>query len=275
MNNINIESFTDYKEFINEWISSLPKKGRGEFQKIALALNVHSSLISQIFKGDKNLSEDQAWLLGNYLKLNQEELNYFLLLIRYEIAANHQLKKYLNNLISSSQKELKQLKSKVKHKKLELTEEQKAIFYSQWYYSAIRICTFIDHLNNTKSIADYLNLPLQLVEGALEFLIQTNLVIADKGVLKKGPTLTHISHTSPLANLYHTHLKLRAIERQNYRTQDDLFISAFTAINKKDAKKIEEILRKSVESCVTIMQESEPTEEVYIINIDWFPLMPS
>lgn len=56
MSDIKLHNYNDYKEFINEWILSLPKNGRGKYLEIATELNAHTTLISQVFKGSRDLT---------------------------------------------------------------------------------------------------------------------------------------------------------------------------------------------------------------------------
>ncbi|EQC52651.1 hypothetical protein M901_2895, partial [Bacteriovorax sp. DB6_IX] len=44
-----IYEYLDYKQYINDLISTYPKEGRGVFSKLAKSINVSSVLISQIY----------------------------------------------------------------------------------------------------------------------------------------------------------------------------------------------------------------------------------
>jgi plasmid maintenance system antidote protein VapI len=83
-----IFEFAEYKTFVNQKIKSMPKGGHGQFLKIAKILNVHTTMVTHIFKGDSNLSIEQGLKLANYLGLNELETEYFVALINQARAAN-------------------------------------------------------------------------------------------------------------------------------------------------------------------------------------------
>ena len=96
-----IFEFDDYKNFVNTRIIALPRKGRGEYQKIAEYLRVHATLISQIFKGPRELTLEQACELSTYLSLNALETDYFITLVEFRRAGSLKLKEILERRILS------------------------------------------------------------------------------------------------------------------------------------------------------------------------------
>ena len=76
------------------------------------------------------------------------------------------------------QKKLDELKKKSENLKdrltikAELNDNAKAMFYSQWYYSGIRLATSVKDLKTADQIAAYYNLPLPMVNRVLEFLVK-------------------------------------------------------------------------------------------------------
>lgn len=64
-----IFTFDDYKKYFNEWVHNQPKHGHGEYRRLSISLGVSTTLISQIFKGDKQISLEMANELCEYLEL--------------------------------------------------------------------------------------------------------------------------------------------------------------------------------------------------------------
>ena len=56
---ISVYDFQDYRVFLNAWIDSQAKT-RGLKGRLAEAMGISSTMLSLIFKGDKNLSLEQA-----------------------------------------------------------------------------------------------------------------------------------------------------------------------------------------------------------------------
>ena len=78
-----IYEYSDYKEYINAYIRELPKNGRGQFLQISKSLRVHSTLISQILKGEKHFTQEQAFAITVYFSMSELETEYFLEMYQY------------------------------------------------------------------------------------------------------------------------------------------------------------------------------------------------
>lgn len=73
----------------------MPRRGRGELTKIAAALRVHPTFISQVFRGPRELSLEQAALLAYHLQLSEPEREFFIDLVGLSRAGNDPLKTVL------------------------------------------------------------------------------------------------------------------------------------------------------------------------------------
>ena len=94
MKEIRAHKFNNYKQFLLNLIESYPKRGRGLFLKIASYLNVHSTLISQVLRGSKDFTLEQAFKVAEFFALNRLDTDYFLTLVQLEKAGSHDLKGY-------------------------------------------------------------------------------------------------------------------------------------------------------------------------------------
>jgi uncharacterized protein (TIGR02147 family) len=103
---MNIYEFHDYKKFFNGWVESLPKQGRGEYRRVSEKLSVSTTMVSQVFKGDKHLSLELASDLSDYLNLNEPETEYFFLLVEHARAGNFRLQQKLMRRIKTIQTEM-------------------------------------------------------------------------------------------------------------------------------------------------------------------------
>lgn len=87
-----VYDFSNYRDYVIHRVQNMPRRGRGEFRKMSLALGMHTSSVSQVFKGQKQLTLEQGALLASYLGLNELEADYLLNLIEKERAGNSDLK---------------------------------------------------------------------------------------------------------------------------------------------------------------------------------------
>ena len=69
-----IFEYNDYKLFVRNRIREMARAGRGQYQKMALHLRVHPTLVSQIFRGVRDLTPEQASEVAVFLELNSKKL---------------------------------------------------------------------------------------------------------------------------------------------------------------------------------------------------------
>ncbi len=154
-----IFDYAHYKNFVNDLIESMPKKGRGQYSKIAQYLKINTVVVSQIFRGKRDLSLEHAFLLTQFFAMNDLEREYFLNLVQKEKASHYALKKHFEIKLKELKKRSQDLKERIQVQ--ELNDEAKFQFYSQWYYSAIRLSTLLPECYNAEQIAQRLRLPLK------------------------------------------------------------------------------------------------------------------
>ncbi len=263
-----IFEYVDYKKWVNDTISSMPKGGRGQYMRIVEYLGTSSAIVTQIFKGDRELTPEQAVLLSDYFGLSKFEQHYLLLLVNYSRAGSFRYKKILEEEIADYRNRAKEIKNRVPLSK-ELTEEAKAILYSNWYYLAIWSLTAIPGFEHISTICERLNIPPKKANQAMEFLLQQNLVIEENGKYKMGPNMIHLESSSPNIPRHHQNWRNRAF--LNY---DDLDVSdvAYTApitLSKEDAAIIRERILQFITETLNVVKDS-PSEELYCLCLDWF-----
>lgn len=269
-----IFQFEDYKEYVNDWINARPKKGRGEFLKIATKLNIHPTLVSHIFRGNKDLTLEQATLLSDYLHLNNLETDYFLLMVQIARAGSYQLKNILQRQINQIRSEALELVNQIP-KKRHLSEEEKAIFYSSWPFTAISVLTSIEKYQTAEEIHKYFDqLPPKVINTVLDFLVSKGLCVFDGKKYGIGQTITHLEANSPFIGRHHTNWRLKTIERHNHPhklSEHEISYTAPLTISEKDAKKIREEIVNLIKKVVDTVKDTDP-EKLLCLNIDWMEI---
>ena len=74
--------YSDYKLYLSDKIDGMPKHGRGERSKLAEALRCHLAYVSQVLKGEAQLSLEQADIINQYFDHSPDEADFFLLLVQ-------------------------------------------------------------------------------------------------------------------------------------------------------------------------------------------------
>lgn len=265
---MSVYDFLDYKLYFNNWVEKLPKKGHGEYRRLAQALNVSTTMISHVFKSDKHLSLEMACEMCEYLNLNEDETDYFLLLVEYQKAGSYKLQKRLKRQLESRREAARKLEYRLKSE-LTLSEEEKAVFYSSWMYSGVRLLTDIETFNDANSIAERLHLPRNQVQKVIDFLIKHQLCVFKEGKLKMGPARTHIGSANLLVTKHHQNWRLQAFQKMVQSDEDNLFYTAPMVVSQEVADKIRQELPTFIEQINKVVLKSS-SEVTRCLNIDWF-----
>jgi uncharacterized protein (TIGR02147 family) len=237
--------------------------------KIARHLKMHTSRVSHIFRGEMNLTLEQACALGRYFGLSSLESEYFLTLVNLERAGSEDLRDQLRRQADGIRARAQEFQNRVPPDKT-LTEEQKAVFYSSWLYSGIRLATSIPQMQTVDAIAAFYQIPREKVRGIIDFLLATGLCVEEDGRIAMGPKTTHLEKTSPLVLRHHTNWRLKAISRYENLSAEDLVYSCPVSLRAEDQVLVREMILQFIERFLKKIVTSDPAENVACLNIDWF-----
>jgi uncharacterized protein (TIGR02147 family) len=246
----------------------MPKKGYGQSHKLALFLGVHTTLVSQVLNGLKTFTLEQAALVCDFLGLTELETEFFLLLVQQDRAGNESLKKVLRRQIAELRAKSAQLSNRLQAQK-KLSEEARAVFYSDWTYSAVRQLTAIKGYQNLDAIAEYFDFSKKQTKTILDFLLSTGLCKEEKGKIIIGPSSTHLEASSPWVRVHHANWRQQALQHLPKEENSKLHYTAPLTVSVDDALKIREMIVQFLEKVDKVIDPS-PSEEVRCLNIDWF-----
>lgn len=263
---MSVFDFADYKTFIRAFVAAQPHKGRGQYSAMALHLRVHSSLLSHIFRGPKQLTPEQACGLADYLKLADLQADYLIALVEHARAGSISLERTIARRLTHLREQHQQLEYRVPGATV-LDQRQQSIFYSHWYYSAIRLAASLEDSNGAPDIARRLNLTLQLVEDVLVFLTSVGLLAKQGERYCLATHRTHIGSRSSLAVAHHRNWRNKAIGLYDQMTPEDFVYSAAIVVSKKDLKTLREMLIQFVEKATNLVEPSA-SETLAVLNLD-------
>ena len=149
-----IWKYKDYKQLLTDKIQtekSLSKSG------LAKACNCQSAYISQILNGHANLSTEQLLSAGEYINLNESEVDFFILLHSFNKARTPKLRKYYKNKIDDFIEQSLNLSKRLEVKNA-LTKDEKAKYYSNWIYTVIHLMTTLPDKMTIDNIASHLSI---------------------------------------------------------------------------------------------------------------------
>ena len=265
---MSIFDFSDYKDFVRLLVRTMQNKGRGQFKKMAEYLGVNSVVISQIFKSDKNLTPEQAVELADFFGMTKPESEYFILLVQKERAGTARLKKILQEQIKTHQARGRELQNRLP-KDLELTDQAKAIFYSSWFYSGIRLLSSIDQFQSVDAMSEHFGLERATIQKAVNFLVEQGLCLRDGGRVLMGPQRTHLGSDSPLIARHHANWRVRGFSRMDQPASQELFFTGPMALSLEAAVQVRQELLNVIKKISDIAVESK-SETTLCLNLDYF-----
>jgi len=257
-----------FRKFVIDWVKNQKNKGRGLYKAMAKHLRIGTTVVSQIFKGDRQLSFEHAFRLCNFIDLSPIETEYFMLLVMKSRAGDKELKRYYDQKLLKIKFTGSDLKQILPHTEI-LKEEQKTVFYSRWYFSAIRnlcateVCTI-------EKLANHLKLSRAKIIEALDFLVKTGLCVEDGAVYRPGPSRTHIERDSFLVANHHENWRmqgLKCLDQINH--EDEMFFTFPMSISKETALKLRERIINFIAETNKLVEPSK-SEQGICLNIDYF-----
>jgi transcriptional regulator with XRE-family HTH domain len=262
-----IFDYTDYRSFTVDTVKAMPKSGRGELLKIAEALGIHTSTLSHVLSGIKQLTLDQACSLADYFGLNDIETEYFIKLVELDRAGTERFKSVLKQQMAKLRRQGRDL-SKVVPAKKALSAEESATYYSNWFYAGIFTLSSIEGYQTVDAISKYLNLPKRLVNQVVSFLLSTGICVTKGDLIVPGTTYLHLESDSPLISVHHSRWRQKAIERHPVLTDRELAYSSPMSLSVADVEKVRGYITSLI-SEVNKVRDPSPCETTYVLNIDW------
>ncbi len=267
---LDVFGFTDYRVYLRKQIEFLKHSGISNLSKIATAVGVHPSYLGHVMTGTKNLNFDQAKDLADVLKMTPLEQEYFFTLVHLDRAGTQKAKKYWLIKKEEILAERTKVKSRV-GEHTELSDHDRAIFYSSWIYVAVFSATFIENGQTLDQVANRFQISRLKTEEILDFLVRTGICERNGAKYKPGTTFVYIGNDSPFVVKHHTNWRMKAIQKMDSRESQELFFSSPMSMSLEDFAQIREILAKGIQKSLEICKDS-PAKEVVCLNIDLFRL---
>ncbi len=262
--------FRDYRNFLKSWIKLAKQAGKSNVNKLSDVIGVHPTYLSQVMSGVKNLSLEQATTLSSEVGLTELEQEYFFGLIQQDRAGTQPLKKYWDRQIERLRLEHRKLNSRVGEHH-ELSDTERAIYYSSWLYAAIFVATSIDDGQSLDQISERFEIPREKASEILAFLTRAGICDFKDSLYMMGKNTVYVPNRSPFVVKHHSNWRFKAIQKMDTRDERELFFSSPMSVSSADVPKIREVLAQSVERAQKIVKESG-AEELVCLNIDFFQI---
>jgi len=258
----------DYKRVLQAKISENDSE-RGYKALLAEAAGMQPSFLSQILHSHVHPTPDHAAGMAAFWKLTADEQEYFMELVNLARASSDRLKAIIEARLERLRKKSENLAIRFK-KKSAMEEEQQALYYSSWHFSAIHILLTIPEFQSANAIARRLEVPEAFVQSCLEKMQAMGLVEARPqqkwGVSKLD---IHLPKGSPLTSINHANWRQRAVTDSQVRRQGSVHYTAVHSLSLKDFEEIKARLLQMIDQSRAIVAPSKE-EDLACITLDWF-----
>lgn len=267
---LNIFEFSDYRKYLRAWIANARKEKTSNVSRVAEVLGVHTTLISHVLSGTKDLSQEHLIILSREFRLTKTERDYFLALLNVAKAGTAELKEYWIEKQNSILAEKNKIGTRIGDHE-ELTETEKTTFYSSWIYLAVFAASSISEGQTVTQIATRFGLSRDYAEEILDFLVRAGICEKFRDHYKPGKTMVYVPNSSPHVVKHHTNWRIKAIQKMDKRKEKELFFTFPMSIGSKDFDIAREKIAAVIKEITQLCRDSEPTE-VACLNIDLFQI---
>jgi uncharacterized protein (TIGR02147 family) len=265
--NVSVFAFDSYKSYLHE-ITQSAAAARGTISRLAEAAGCQRSYLSRVIHGEIHLTEDHAFGLSRFLRMSEDETEYFLLMLNSARAATRDYRDYLEDKRRSCQKRHHDLARKFNRAKAENSDFM-LNYYSSWLWSAIHIGSSCRDLQSVKALARRLQVPESMVHEILKVLEERGFVANARGVWSYQPSELHVPHHSPLVSLHHSNWRARAVLDAQQMKESSLHFTAVQTMTDETFRKIREQLLEFIQKEAKQVSPSAP-EKLVCIAADFF-----
>lgn len=262
-----IYNYKDYRIYL---VSRLGQRGTrtGLRKRLAEHLGVHTTLVSQVLLGKAEFSLEQAEGCNIFFEHDENESEYFLLLVIKDRAGTVQLKNRFKKKIELLRADQLNISKRISDS-IEVTPLDQSKFYSSYLCSAIHVLVSIPEFQNFSSLAKKLNMEKQELREIVFFLEKIGAVVKNGDQLNYGPQHINLDKNSHLIQQHHTNWRIQAISSLAKSKKEDLHYSSILSLSKKDAYRIKDSILMNFEENVKIITSSKE-EVAFVYNFDFY-----
>lgn len=227
-------------------------------------------MITHVFRGDHHLSPEYSLAVAEYLGLNPLETDYFIAMVNFARAGDERTRQFYRAKIREAKDKSLALSKRLEFKN-KLDESDQAIFYSTWLFPAVRLMTAIPGCGSSSVIAEKLEVSIQQVNHALEFLLSRNLVEKKNGIFHYHNLSTYVARDSLFAQRHNVNWRMKCLERLDQVAHNEMAYTNPILISQSDFEKVTEQIVQFINEFRKIADPS-PSEILCCLNIDWLKL---
>ena len=248
--------YNDYKQYLADALDKRTEAEKGQRSKLAQAMSCQPAYLSQVMKGNAELSPEQAVAANLFLNHGPQEGRFFLNLVLKSRAGTKELRDFYQQELRKLLDERLMIQNRIKANR-SLTEEDQIRYYSSWHFAAIHVLVSLSAFRTKQTIAKALNISSRIANEALEFLVGIGILKMEADEYRTGETSLHLNANSPLIQKHHSNWKIRILQSLDQFNERDLHYTSVVSCSHEDLKKVKEIMIQSVQKIRAIIKESK------------------
>jgi len=262
--------YTSYRQYIVDYYTDRKAKSAFTWQMFAEKAGFSSPVyLKYVSEGRFNLSEEAALRVASAMSLVEYERDYFCEMVRFDHAKTDEEKKIFFN---------KMLAIAAAHK-VKIIEADSYRFFEDWKNPVLR--ELAPSMPGAKPLALARACRPEItaaeVTESLSFLVKANLLQKGKDgnyvQTEKSVTTGPMQATPVAVRTLHRQMGEFALEAIEGVSQDERHFSGLTlGITRKAYEKIVQEIAECRKRIVAIAREDDATEEVYRLNMQFFPM---
>ena len=262
--------YTSYRQYIVDYYADRKAKSAFTWQMFAEKAGFSSPVyLKYVSEGRFNLSEEAALRVASAMSLVEYERDYFCEMVRFDHAKTDEEKKIFFN---------KMLAIAAAHK-VKIIEADSYRFFEDWKNPVLR--ELAPSMPGAKPLALARACRPEItaaeVTESLSFLVKANLLHKGKDgnyvQTEKSVTTGPLQATPVAVRSLHRQMGEFALEAIEGVSQDERHFSGLTlGITRKAYEKIVQEIAECRKRIVAIAREDDATEEVYRLNMQFFPM---
>jgi len=262
--------YTSYRQYIADYYADKKAKSAFTWQMFAEKAGFSSPVyLKYVSEGRFNLSEEAALRVTSAMSLVEYERDYFCEMVHFDHAKTDEEKKiFFNKMLAIADAH-----------KVKIIEADSYRFFEDWKNPVLR--ELAPSMPGAKPLALAKacrpNITAAEVTESLSFLVKANLLQKGKDgnyvQTEKSVTTGPLQATPVAVRSLHRQMGEFALEAIEGVSQDERHFSGLTlGITRKAYEKIVQEIAECRKRIVAIAREDDATEEVYRLNMQFFPM---
>lgn len=242
------------------------------FQNLATSMRIHKAYLSQVIKGERDLSQDQLYLACKYLDLKDHEYDYLKLLLEYARCGLEQRKQELKKTIKEIQKSYKKTTSHIDVKKHKRENINRDDYFLDPLNQVVHMCLSIPkYKKDPKSMAQVLFIPQKKIVTILQKLESMKIIKIESGQVTDQAFDLHLPRNSALFSAWNSSLNDLAMNRIKIISENKSYnFAVIFGANEAVKNQVHDAFLQFLKKVKKLVEKADPIDEVFQMRFDLF-----